>query len=272
MSLVIQLRPNGLSALTRWFPAGSAASATLVEHVLGTGTGRWWADSALQPQVVAVSCANHVLLRGDPHALALGSLAPFADSYVEAPSRFLPVLGASFDRIVPAERMVYIRRAPAFSPAPRSPHGVTVRPLVREDARALAALGPTEAWIHASWEGPAGLAASGCGWAAFHKGRILTVACTYFRGSVYEDIACVTVPDRRREHLAHACVTGLCADIVARGHSAILSCSRDDRAGRLLAWTAGFRLQREYVHYATGRPTALRLPRPRVLLHAEDGI
>ncbi|MFF1913086.1 hypothetical protein ACFVYE_15920 [Streptomyces sp. NPDC058239] len=154
---MIQLQPNSLSALARWFPARTAGPATLVEHVLGTGTGRWWADSALQPQVVAVTCANHVLLRGDPHALALGSLAPFADSYVEAPPRFLPVLGASFDRIVPGERMVYVRRAPASPPARRPLHGVTVRPLVPEDARALAALGSETAWIHASWEGPAGL-------------------------------------------------------------------------------------------------------------------
>ncbi|MCX4391517.1 GNAT family N-acetyltransferase [Streptomyces sp. NBC_00264] len=269
---MIQLQPNSLSALAGWFPARTAGPATLVEHVLGTGIGRWWADSALQPQVVAVSCANHVLLRGDPHALAPGSLAPFTSSLVEAPSRFLPVLSASFDRIVPGKRMVYVHCAPASPPAPRSWHGVTVRPLVREDARALAALGPAEAWIHASWDGPAGLSASGYGWAAFHKGRILAVACTYFRGSVYEDIACATVPDRRCEYLAHACVTGLCEDIAARGRTASLSCSRGDRRTRLLAWTAGFRLQREYAHCATGTPTASRPPNPGYSPHAEDRI
>lgn len=268
---MIQLQPNSLFGPARWFPTGTAGPPTLVEHVIRTGAGRWWADSVVQPQAVAVSCANHVVLRGDPYALALDSLAPFADSYVEAPSRFLPVLRASFERIVPQERMLYVRRALASAPVQRPMRGVTVRPLVPKDAPALAALRPEAAWIDASWEGSAGLAASGCGWAAFHRGRILAVACTYLRGSVYEDIACVTVPDRRSEHLAHACVTGLCADIDGRGHTASLSCAREDRPGRLLAWNAGFRLQREYVRYATGRPTAPHHPMPAISVHAQDG-
>ncbi|MFC9942568.1 GNAT family N-acetyltransferase [Streptomyces pratensis] len=254
---MIQLQPGADSAPSRWFPAGTAGPATLVEHVIGTGVGRWWADSVLQPQVVAVSCAGQVVLRGDPHALAQGSLAPFADSCVEAPSRFLPVLRASFETIEPEERLVYSHLVFASSRPRRPMHGVTVRRLVPADAGALAALGPEAAWIHTSWGGPAGLAASGYGWAAIRRGRILAVACTYFRGSAYEHVACAMVSGRRWEHLAHACLTGLCEDIDARGRTATLSCSRDDRPGRLLAWTAGFRLQREYVTYATGRPTAM---------------
>ncbi|WP_323186924.1 GNAT family N-acetyltransferase [Streptomyces sp. NBC_00365] len=62
-------------------------------------------------------------------------------------------------------------------------------------------------------------------------------------------------PEQRREHLATACVTALCTDIAARGHTASWSCSRDNRPSRLLAWTAGFRLEREYVHYVAGSPT-----------------
>nr|WSW65842.1 GNAT family N-acetyltransferase [Streptomyces sp. NBC_00995] len=269
---MIQIQPNSLSGLARWFPVGMAGPATLVEHVIRTGGGRWWADSALQPQVIAVSCANQVVLRGNPSTLGPNALARFAESCVEAPSRFLPFLRDSFEGIVPGERMLYVRRTRASPPAPRAMRGVTVRPLGPGDAPALAALGPEGAWIHASWEGPAALAASGCGWAAFHRGRILAVACTYFRGSVYEDIACVTVPDRRSEHLAHACVTGLCADIDARGRTATLSCARGDRPARLLAWTTGFRLQREYIRYTTGRPSVLRHPEHGISVHAENGL
>jgi soluble P-type ATPase len=98
------------------------------------------------------------------------------------------------------------------------------------------------------------LAASGLGWAALHKDRILAVACAHLLSSTHEDIACLTVPEHRREHLALACVTAPCTDIAARGHTASWSCSRDNRPGRLLAWTAGFRLEREYVHYVTGSP------------------
>lgn len=147
---------------------------------------------------------------------------------------------------------MYVHHVPVSSPRP--PRRVTVRRLAPEDAPALAALDPEMSWIHASWGGPAGLAASGHGWAAFEDDRVLALACTYFRGSRHEDVACVTVPEHRRQRLAQACVTALCRDIAARGHTGGWTCSRDNRPSRLLAWNAGFRLEHEYVHYLTGRP------------------
>ncbi|WP_324290827.1 GNAT family N-acetyltransferase [Streptomyces sp. H27-S2] len=66
-------------------------------------------------------------------------------------------------------------------------------------------------------------------------------------------------PGHRRQHLALACVAALCADIAARGRTPSWSCSRDNRPSRLLAWSAGFRLTREYIHYATG-PARTRAP------------
>ncbi|XIE81071.1 GNAT family N-acetyltransferase [Streptomyces sp. SBR177] len=134
-----------------------------------------------------------------------------------------------------------------------------MRRLRREDGPALAAMDPSMSWMHATWGGPEGLAASGQGWAAVRKGRVLALACTRFTGSRYEDVVCVTDPGERRQHLALACVQGLTDDITARGRVATWSCSRDDRASRLLAWTAGFRLVREYVHHTTG-PVAVRSP------------
>ncbi|WP_347240036.1 GNAT family N-acetyltransferase [Streptomyces lydicus] len=145
-----------------------------------------------------------------------------------------------------------MHQVPVAAPCP--PRGVTVRRLVPEDAAALAALAPDTAWVHASWGGPAGLAASGLGWAAFGKDEILAVACTYFHGTAYEDIACYTDPAHRRRRLALACVTALCQDVAGRGRTPSWTCSRDNRPSRLLAWTAGFRLAHEYVHYLTGQP------------------
>ncbi|MFI9187412.1 GNAT family N-acetyltransferase [Streptomyces goshikiensis] len=250
---MIEIAPQQLPTLSRWFPTGSPGLGALAEHVLTTGAGYWWADRTDRPRVLAVTCADHVLLRGDPSALAPDALARFADQYVETPSRFWPALGSAFERVVPWERMLYVHQAQASVSLPRTPRGVTVRRLTPEDVPALAELDSENAWIHASWGGPFGLAASGNAWAAFAKGRILSVACTYFLGSAYEDIAVVTVPDHRRERLALACVAGLTADIQARGRTASWCCSRDNRPSRLLAWTAGFRLTREYVHHATGR-------------------
>ncbi|WEB44509.1 GNAT family N-acetyltransferase [Streptomyces yunnanensis] len=249
---MIEVFPSQLPHCADWFVDGPPGAAALAEHALITGTGRWWTDRVHAPRAVAVSCADHVLFRGDPTALAPLSLAGFAAHYAQAPDRFLPLLGSSFDLLVPWERMVYLQREPL--PASRPPRGVKVRRLHPQDAEAVRALGAEAAWIHASWGGPAGLAASGHGWAAFQEGRVVAVACTYFRGTRYEDVACVTLPEHRRQRLALACVTALCRDIAARGHIPSWTCSRDNRPSRLLAWTAGFRLADEYVHHATGQP------------------
>lgn len=247
---MIELPLHQLPSYLGWFPGRAAGPGALAEHVLATRTGHLWADRPERPRAVAVSCAGHVLLSGDPGALTPSVLAPLANRYVITSPHFLPVLGAAFDRVVPWERMVYVRREePA---APRPPRGVTVRRLTADDTHALAGLPSGSAWIHSSWGGPAGLAASGHAWGAFHKGRLLAVACTYFLGSRYEDIAAVTVPDHRRRQLALSCVLALCADIEARGRIACWTCSCHNRPSRLLAWTAGFRLEREYVHHATG--------------------
>ncbi|MFE0542531.1 GNAT family N-acetyltransferase [Streptomyces sp. NPDC058891] len=144
-----------------------------------------------------------------------------------------------------------------------TPRGLTVRRLGPRDTRALAALDSDAAWIHAAWGGPAGLASSGHGWAAVDRaGDLLAVASTHFRGTRYEDVSVFTRPDHRRLHLGLACVTALCADITARGHRPSWNCSTLNRASRLLAWTAGFRLVREYVHHAAGSPIRNGLPTP----------
>ncbi|KOV60236.1 GNAT family N-acetyltransferase [Streptomyces sp. MMG1121] len=251
---MIEVSPPDARVLARWFPTHSPGPATIGEHVLATGIGRWWADQPLRPRTVAVACAGHVVLRGSPEDLAPGLLAPLADNRVEAPARFLPALGAAFDRLTPWERMVWtLQTTPQRATVP---HGVTLRHLEPADTEAVHALGPDASWISESWGGPLGLAASGHAWAAVHRAdRILAVACTYFRGTGYEDVAVYTVPDRRH-HLALACVTALCADITARGRTPSWNCSHHNRASRLLAWHAGFRLVREYVHYAIGSPVA----------------
>ncbi|MET9883139.1 GNAT family N-acetyltransferase [Streptomyces sp. NPDC006430] len=257
---MIELLPSRLPALARWFPGGAPGVAALPEHVLATGNGRWWADRAVDPRVVAVSSGDHILLRGEPGALSPEALARFEGSYVEAPARFLPALGGAFARVDPWERMVYVHQEPAL--AARPAHGITVRRLTPKDAPAIFALGPETAWIYKTWGGPEQLAASGLGWGAFHRGRALSLACTYFLGSGYEDVAALADPGHRRQHLALACVTALCEDIAARGRTPSWTCSRDNRPSRLLAWSAGFRLTREYVHYATGPARRQTFHRP----------
>ncbi|MGA5133431.1 GNAT family N-acetyltransferase [Streptomyces olivoreticuli] len=258
---------HGAGSWTAWFPSGRPGPGALTGHVRRTGVGRVWADRPQGPRAAAVGCAGYVLLGGDPDAVDPGGLAPLAHSYVTAPDRFLPVLAAAFDRIVPWERMVWVGGEPATAPPPDP--AVTVRPLTRDDAWSVRELGPAAAWIGDSWGGPLGLAASGHCWGAFRDGRPLSLACTYFLGDPYEDIAVVTVPGERRRGLASACVGGLCADIAARGRTPSWTCSRDNEPSRRLAAKAGFRLVREYVHYAVGAPAAgASSPPPRGIFNS----
>ncbi|MFI6355620.1 GNAT family N-acetyltransferase [Streptomyces sp. NPDC050743] len=234
---MIEISPPDRRVLAGWFPTHLPGPATIGEHVLATGVGRWWADRPVQPRVVAVSCAGHVVLRGSAEDLTPDVLAPLTGNRVEAPARFLPALDAAYDRLTPWERMIWTLQT---MPQPATvPHAVTVRRLEPADADAVRALGPDASWLSAGWGGPHGLAASGHAWAALGRtGRVQAVAYTYFRGTGYEDVAVYTVPDRRRHHLALACVTALCADITRRGHTPGWNCSLHNRPSRLLAWHA----------------------------------
>jgi hypothetical protein len=254
---MIEIAPPHLPTLTRWLPAGAPGPAAIGEHVLATGIGRWWADRPDRPRAVAASCAGHVVLRGTPEALTPQVLAVLAGTRIDAPAHFLPALGAAFERITPWERMVWtLQAAPLSSTVPL---GLALRPLEPADTGGLDALGPDASWLSATWGGSLGLASSGHGWTvASRKGRLLAVACTYFRGNQYEDVAVYTVPDHRRHRLALACVTALSDDIAARGRTPSWNCSVLNRASRLLAWNAGFRLVREYVHHAVGSPVSGR--------------
>ncbi|MEV6674719.1 GNAT family N-acetyltransferase [Streptomyces sp. NPDC051162] len=244
-----------------WFPAGRPGLGALPEHAGRTGNGTWWADHPFEPWAAAVSCGGYTVLAGDPRATDPADLAPLAHTYVVAPDRFLPVLGAAFEQIIPWERMIWVHRDPAPA-VPRAPRP-TVRRLTPRDTPAVRALGPDLAWLGASWGGPAGLTASGRGWGAFREGRLLSLACVHFSGSRYEDIAVATLPTERGRGLATACVRALCADITARGSAPSWTCSRDNHPSRGLAAKTGFHLIHEYVHYAVGAPSALQ-PRSQV--------
>ncbi|MFI9202940.1 GNAT family N-acetyltransferase [Streptomyces sp. NPDC053048] len=241
-----------------WFPAGRPGVGALPEHAARTGLGTWWTDHPSRPRAAYVACAGYAVLAGDPCATVPADLAPLAHCYVAAPDRFLPLLGRAFERIVPWERMIWAHDAPvsAVRPMPGAVVRAVVRPLVPADAPAVRALGPDLAWIAESWGGPYGLAASGHGWGAFRDGLLLSLACTSFAGSRYEDIAVATLPAARGRGLASACVRALCADITARGRIPSWTCSRDNHPSRRLAAKSGFRLIHTYVHYALGAPVA----------------
>ncbi|MFF0729901.1 GNAT family N-acetyltransferase [Streptomyces sp. NPDC004134] len=234
-----------------WFPAGAPGPPALAEHALATGHGRWWADRPKHPRAVAVRCAEYAMLRGSPEALTAADLAPLAHTYLDVPPHFQPLLTAAFDRIALYERTIWICADPPRSPRP-VPDGITLRRLTAADAVVVADLGSRLAWISDSWGGPRMLAASGHAWGAFAGRRLLSLAVSYVRGERYEDIAAVTLPEHRRRGLATSCVTALCGDVRDRGRAASWTCSGDLRMTMVPAWTTGFRLVRDYAHFAVG--------------------
>ncbi|MFG2393504.1 alpha/beta fold hydrolase [Streptomyces lavendulae] len=121
---MINLPSHRLPALAGWFPTGAPGPSALTGHALATQAGRWWVDRVVQPRVIAAECGHHVLLRGDPQALAPKDLARFADRHIEASGRFLPLIRTAFDHVSPRQRMVHVRRSAA--PVIRPPRGVTV--------------------------------------------------------------------------------------------------------------------------------------------------
>ncbi|MEU1819342.1 GNAT family N-acetyltransferase [Streptomyces roseifaciens] len=242
---------------------GMPGLGAMPDHVRFTGTGRCWADRPSAPRAAVVSCAGYTLMGGDPWAVPPGALAPLAYGYFAVPDRFLPLLGEAFERIVPWERMLWVRDNDVPASRPVTGTSITVRRLTGADAAAVRGLGPDLSWIAGTWAGAHGLAASSYSWGAFRDGRLLSLACTYFRGSLYEDIAVATRPEERGRGLATACVRRLCADITTRGTLPTWTCSRHNEPSRRLAATLGFRLHREYVHYAVGA-SAARTGRPVV--------
>ncbi|MBH1937584.1 GNAT family N-acetyltransferase [Streptomyces sp. AV19] len=235
-----------------WFPAGRPGPGALAEHVRTTGHGRWWVDRPADPRAAVVTCARHAVLSGDPRTTAPAGLAGLAHHYVLAPDRFLPVLGAAFERLVPWERMIWIHHDPGRAAPPRPAPGIRIRRLIPTDAPAVRGLGEELSWITESWGGPAGLAAPGRAWGAFRGRRLLSLAAVHFTGSRYEDLAAATRPGERGRGLATACVTALCADVASRGRVPSWTCSRDNHPSRGLAAAAGFRPEWGYVHYAVG--------------------
>ncbi|MFF3767664.1 GNAT family N-acetyltransferase [Streptomyces sp. NPDC001922] len=238
-------------------PPGPAALAPHI--IVRGGVGRWWADRPATPRALAVRSADHCLLRGDPRVLDPLRLAPLDGAYVDAPDRFLPLLGAAFRRLTPWERMVYVlsETSPELSALPRTRSGLTVRQLSPSDSPAITGAGSDLDWIAAPWGGPHRLLAGGHAWGAFDaERRLLALAATYFLGSRYADLGVATLQSHRRLGLARACVAGLCRDLGTRGVTPTWTAGRSNTASRGLAWTSGFRLHRELVHYYVDTPVA----------------
>ena len=242
-----ELAPADAARLTGWFADERPGPETAATHTLSVGIGHWWVDRWPEPRTVLVDCAGNYLLRGDPDAVSADQLREIVHGFVDAPPEFAPLLSRLSDRFLVWDRIMY--ELDEQWPGPADPGDVAVRPLRPDDTGAVERIDPSLIWIAKTWGGPAGLAASGHAWGAFVLGRLVSIACTFFRGTRYEDIGVVTAPNLERRNLSTMCTTALCVDILARGRRPCWSTTVDNLASRRVAEKSGFRWARDDVLY-----------------------
>lgn len=218
-------------------------------HIIHTGYGMAFVDRWPDPRVLLAETGRNYSLSGEAGVLQAGDLPPDLRGSVEVGEAFVPLLQAAYPVLHIWDRVILSQPAQvAHSSLPNA----QIRRLEREDLEALDGLSPGLRWISATWNGPKGLAASGCAWGAFVAGRLATVACTFFQGEVFEDIGVVTEPEHRGQGLSTACAGALCADIWTRGRQPSWSTSPDNTASLRVADKLGFVLERQDRLYVLG--------------------
>jgi len=236
----------------REVPAAEVASFFLPErpgplvqqHIAATGVGRCRADRWPGPHTVTAELpGGNIALRGEPRVIE------DLTGLVEAPPDWLPALRETDPATGEWPRLIFALPDSAGLPA-----STDARRLGPDDAAALERLDPSIAWIGETWDGAAGLAASGRAWAAFDGDVPVSVACVFFVGRQHEDIGVVTDPAFRGRGLSTACAAAVAADIRARGHRPTWATSPDNLASRAVAARLGFTHVRDDVLYAVHTP------------------
>jgi GNAT superfamily N-acetyltransferase len=255
---MVELTRQQAAALRDWF--GPERPGPLVaQHVANTGHGTCRADRWPDPRAVLATCGGNHALAGDPAALRGGGLLDGLTGFVDAPGPFAPLVRDTAGDVETWERVILALDGPPRPVRARGDH--LVRRLGPADAGALAALGDETSWIGASWDGPAGLAASGTAWGAFDGARLVAVACPFFVGWRFEDLGVATEPDARGLGLSAACAAAVCADVRARGHAPSWTTSPDNTASLRVAEKLGFTHRRDDRLLVVGVPIP-EPPRP----------
>jgi GNAT superfamily N-acetyltransferase len=229
---MIEIAPSEMGSLTDWVEPEQPGWITIGPHVRDTGHGRCWVDRQPDPRAVLVQAGDNYLLLGDPP-----ERLPPLKGFVSASDHVAPALRATFDRVGVWDRVAYLLHG---APRASTVEGFEMRRLGAADAPALTGLSARSGWVHDTWGGAHGLAASGYAWGAFDGPVLASVACTFFLGRRYEELAVVTEPAYERRGLSTVCAAALCEDVRSRGHVPSWSTSPDNLGSIRVAEKLGF--------------------------------
>jgi GNAT superfamily N-acetyltransferase len=243
---MIQLDREQTATLRDWLPDRPGRLMGL--HVINTGHGLCWVDRWPDPRALLINNAFDYFLAGELHVLRRVDLLHINGWVQTADESFVEILQKWLTPCTPDDRVVLElsdRREP-ISPSPPEHHAI--RRLSSGDDVNLDKLSPAVGWIHNSWGGAAGLAASGYAFGAFVDGRLVSVACPFHIGQRYEDIGVVTEPEYRGRGLSTACAATVVDAIISRGHRPGWTASARN--------TASLRVAEKLRFSVTGRVTA----------------
>lgn len=246
---MIRLEAAQRTARRSWFQPERPAAGLIGPHVQQTGHGVWWADRWPDPRLVIAQAGLNYALRGEPAAFPAQAPAPI-EGFIDPDPAFLPVLEQTCGKVYRWPRVLFQLDTPPLA-LPLAAN-VVIRRLTSADAGAVARLAPDLTWIAETWDGPAGLAAGGYAWGAWVDGELISVACSFFVGEIYEEVGVVTEAAYRARGCSSACSAALCRDIQRRGHIPTWSTSPDNLGSIRVAEKLGFRFTGDGELYVVG--------------------
>jgi hypothetical protein len=211
---MIQLTREQYSKTRHWF-LPEIPGPLVGSHVRLTGNGEIYADRWPDPLALFAVTGGNYLLLGDPEKLSTEDLSGITTGFIRANPTFLPLLENAYPDLATWPRIILEQTQ---YPAATLDMGLNIRSLLPGDAAAIRNMSPEVQWISNTWGGPAGLADSGYAWGAFNGESLVSIACSFFPGEVFEDIGIVTEPAYRGKGFASACTSALIQDIISRGH------------------------------------------------------
>lgn len=245
---MLLLLPEQRACVMSWFQPEQPARLTGM-HVLNTGNGVIFADRWPSPRVLLAETAGSYVLAGDPDGISLDDLQSHIRGSVAVRDEFAPRLLSAF----PNARRVE-KRVSCLTQVPDAPNALhrELRRLSSDDTCFLWGLRWHSSWICRSWGGPAGLAASGRAWGIFKEDRLACVACSYYVGCMYEDVAVTTEPEFRGRGFSTTCAAAVCRDVFSRARQPIWNAALDNPASTRIAEKLGFAYVRDYPLYYCG--------------------